>query len=95
MIHFMFSSTLFTKMSYSLIEIKLRRFIHLGHTNSIYIHPTHQKKFWKNEKDRYELLGIKLIHKIVEKNKTEDINSIIPIILKVCCISWLINNIGF
>lgn len=91
----MFSSTLFIKMSYSLIEIKLRRFIYLGHTNSIYIHPKHQKTFWKNEKDHYELHGINLIQKIIEKNKTEDINSIIPIILKVCCLSLLLNKIGF
>ena len=34
----------------SLIEIKLCRFIHLGHQNSIYVSPNHQTTFWKNEK---------------------------------------------
>jgi len=82
-------------MDYSLIEIKLRRFIYLGHTNSIYVNPTFQKIFWKDEKDQYELQGVQLIQKIIERNKTEDINSIIPIILKVCCLSWLLNKIGF
>jgi len=82
-------------MDYSLIEIKLRRFIYLGHTNSIYVHPKYQNKFWKDEKDLYQLQGIKLIQKIIERNKTEDINSIIPIILKVCCLLLLLNKIGF
>jgi len=81
----MFSSILFTKMSYSLIEIKLRRFIYLGHDNSIYVNPIRQSKFWKQEKDHYEFIGMKLIANIIAKNKTEDINSIVPIILKVCC----------
>jgi len=70
-------------MSYSLIEIKLRRFIYLGNKNSIYVNPIHQTTFWKNEKDLYELSGVLLIRKILEKNKTEEIDSIIPIILKV------------
>jgi len=72
-------------MSYSLIEIKLRRFIYLGHKKSIYVNPIRQSIFWKNEKDLYELNGIQLIANIIAKNKTEDINSIVPIILKVCC----------
>lgn len=72
--------------NYSLIEITLRRFIYLGHTKPIYVQPIRQEKFWKHEKDRYELNGVKLIVKIIEKNKTEDINSIVPIILKVCVV---------
>lgn len=84
MIYCMFSSTLFTNMNYSFIEHKLRRFIYLGHKNSIYVHPTHQKTFWKSEKDHYKFIGVKFIQNIIKKNKTEDINSIVPIILKVC-----------
>lgn len=72
-------------MSYSLIELRLRRFIYLGHKSSIYVNPIHQTTFWKQEKDRYELNGIQLIAKIIATNKTEDINSIVPTILKVCC----------
>lgn len=93
MIHYVFSSTLFTKMNYSLIEIQLRRFIYLGHKHSIYVNPIHRTTFWKNEKDLYELNGIKIIANIIAKNKTKDINSIVPIILKVCGLSWLLSKI--
>lgn len=85
MIHCMFSSIIFTKMSYSLIELKLRRFIYLGHKKSIYVNPVRRSIFWKNDKNYYEITGMKLIANIIAKNKTEDINSIVPTILKVCC----------
>jgi len=71
--------------NYSLIEIKLRRFIYLGEKTSIYVPPTHQKQFWKNKnRQDNKIIGLNLIGDIIKKNKTEDINSIVPIISKVC-----------
>jgi len=76
-------------MNYSLIELKLRRFIYLGQEHSIYVPPIHQKTFWKDKKYHYETVGVKLIGKILKKNKTQEINSIIPIISKVGQLSQL------
>ncbi|XP_050423592.1 uncharacterized protein LOC126835217 [Adelges cooleyi] len=68
--------------SYSLIEYKLRRFFYLGHEHSIYVPPPIRQKFWT--KIHYECyIGVKLIGKIVKKNKPDEIDSIVPIILKV------------
>ncbi|XP_026819290.1 uncharacterized protein LOC113557950 [Rhopalosiphum maidis] len=70
--------------NYSLIEIKLRRFIYLGEKTSIYVPSTHQKQFWKNKNSQdNKITGLNLIGDIIKKNKTEDINSIVPIISKI------------
>lgn len=70
--------------NYSLIESKLRRYFHLGHEYSLYVPTSSRKKFWKNYPQNFDdLVGVRIIGKIVRKNKPEEINSIIPIILKV------------
>ncbi|XP_026819185.1 uncharacterized protein LOC113557842 [Rhopalosiphum maidis] len=69
--------------NYSIIEFKLRRFIFLGEKTSIYVSPVHKEEFWK-DKNRQDskITGLKLIGDIIRKNKTTDINSIVPIISK-------------
>jgi len=67
---------------YSLIESKLRRYIYLGHEYCIYVPPSIRTSFW-NENHHDDVTGVRIIGKIVKKNKTEEINSIVPIILKV------------
>lgn len=70
---------------YSLIESKLRRYFYLGHEHSIYIPYESRKKFWEhNPQHLYYLTGVRIIGKIINKNNPEEINSIVPIILKVC-----------
>jgi len=68
--------------AYSLIEHKLRRYLFLGHEYCIYVPPSIRTSFW-NEKHHDDVTGVRIIGKIVKKNKAEEINSIIPIILKV------------
>ncbi|XP_029348648.1 60 kDa SS-A/Ro ribonucleoprotein-like [Acyrthosiphon pisum] len=67
---------------YSLIESKLRRYLYLGHEYCIYVPPLIRTSFW-NEKHYHDVTGVRIIGKIVKKNKTEEINSIVPIILKI------------
>lgn len=74
-----------TMKNYSLIEYKLRRFIYLGEKTSIYVPPVHKKLYWENKnREDFKITGINLIGKIIRKNNTEDINSIVPTISKVC-----------
>jgi len=54
----------------------------LGHEYCIYVPPSIRTSFW-NEKHHDDVTGVRIIGKIVKKNKTEEINSIVPIILKV------------
>lgn len=70
--------------SYSLIEYKLRRYFYLGHEYSMYVPTTIRTSFWKQQQRHYDdVTGVRIIGKIVKKNKIEEINSIVPIILKV------------
>lgn len=68
--------------TYTLIEYKLRNYFFLGNEHSIYIPPPIKQKVYKQENYDY-MNGIKIIGNIVKKNKLEEINSIVPIILKV------------
>uniref|UniRef100_A0A2H8U049 SS-A/Ro ribonucleoprotein n=1 Tax=Melanaphis sacchari TaxID=742174 RepID=A0A2H8U049_9HEMI len=68
--------------AYSLIELKLRRYFYLGHDYCIYVPPAIRTSFW-NPKHHDDVTGVRIIGKIVKKNKTEEINSIVPIILKI------------
>jgi len=68
---------------YSLIESKLRRYIYLGHEYCIYVPPSIRTSFWNENHHDDDVTGVRIIGKIVKKNKTEEINSIVPIILKV------------
>ncbi|XP_050523905.1 uncharacterized protein LOC126895752 [Daktulosphaira vitifoliae] len=68
--------------SYTLLEYKLRRYFFLGNEHSIYVPPQIKQKIYRQENHNY-LDGIKIIGNIVKKNKPEEINSIVPIILKV------------
>jgi len=54
----------------------------LGHEYCIYVPPSIRTSFW-NENHHDDATGVRIIGKIVKKNKTEEINSIVPIILKV------------
>lgn len=74
---------------FSLIEYKLRRYIYLGHEYNIYVPPLIRKNIWKNPAHQENLTGVRIIGKIVKKNKIEEINSIVPILLKVFNISFL------
>lgn len=67
---------------YSLTEYKLRRYIYLGHEYSIYVPPSIRTSFWPR-RHHDDVTGVRIIGKIINKNKAEDINSIVPIILKV------------
>lgn len=64
-----------------LIEYKLRRYFNLGHKLSLYMPQSLRKQ---NSKNHDETIGIQIIEKIVNKNNINEINSIVPIILKVC-----------
>ncbi|VVC28670.1 Hypothetical protein CINCED_3A009897 [Cinara cedri] len=69
---------------YSLIEYKLRQYIFLGHESSMYVPPPIRNSFWYPKDKYYEnITGVRIIAKIVNKNKAEEIDSIVPIILKV------------
>jgi len=68
--------------AYSLVEYKLRRYFYLGHEYNIYVPPSIRTSFW-DSKHHDDVTGVRIIGKIVTKNKTEEINSIVPIILKV------------
>lgn len=67
---------------YSMIEYKIRRYLFLGHENSIYVPPSNRALFWPR-KHQDDITGVRIIGKIIKKNVVEDINSIVPIILKV------------
>lgn len=67
---------------YSLTEYKLRRYLYLGHKDPIYIPPVNRASFWPR-KYHDDVTGVRIIGKIIEKEVVEDINSIVPIILKV------------
>lgn len=67
---------------YSLLEYKLRRYFYLGCENSIYVSPSIRNNKLK-ETYHDDIIGVRVIGKIVKKNKLEEINSIVPIILKV------------
>lgn len=69
-------------ISYPLIEHKLRRYFYLGHEYSIYV-PQPIKASYCEQRHYDDVTGVRIIGKIVKKNKPEEINSIIPIILKV------------
>lgn len=69
-------------ISYPLIEHKLRRYFYLGHEYSIYV-PRPIKASYCEQRHHDDITGVRIIGKIVKKNKPEEINSIIPIILKV------------
>lgn len=68
--------------SYSLIEYKIRRYLHLGHEYSMYI-ASSMRSLNFEQNHQINIFGVKIIGKIVKKNKTDEINSIVPIILKV------------
>lgn len=68
--------------AYSLIELKLRRYFYLGHEYCIYVPPAIRTSFWV-PKHHDDVTGVRIIGKIVKKNKIEEINSIVPIILKI------------
>lgn len=68
--------------SYSLIECKLRRYFYLGHEYSVYVPPGIRKSYWE-QRHHEDVTGVRIIGKIVKKNKIQEINSIVPIILKV------------
>jgi hypothetical protein len=68
--------------AYSLIELKLRRYFYLGHEYCIYVPPAIRTSF-SDPKHHDDVTGVRIIGKIVKKNKPEEINSIVPIILKV------------
>lgn len=68
--------------SHSLIEHKLRRYFYLGHEYLMYVPPSLRTSS-ADKKYQSDITGIKIIGKIVKKNKPEEINSIVPIILKV------------
>lgn len=68
--------------SYSLIEYKLRRYLYLGHEYSMYIAPSMRSLSFE-QNHQINIIGVQIIGKIVKKNKIKDINSIVPIILKV------------
>jgi len=71
----------------SLIEYKLRKYIYLGHQYSMYVVPSIRSTFWPK---RYQddVMGVRIIGSIVKKNKLAEINSIVPIILKVRNHQW-------
>lgn len=67
-----------------LIEYKIRRYVFLGNKISSYNTPSQWKlKFEETE----EKIGIQLIEKILNQKNINKINSIIPILLKVRCIT--------
>lgn len=68
--------------AYSLIEYKLRRYLYLGHEYCIYVPPSIRTSIW-NQKHQDDVTGVRVIGKIVQRNKPEEINSIVPILLKV------------
>ncbi|XP_060851709.1 uncharacterized protein LOC132930067 [Rhopalosiphum padi] len=68
--------------AYSLIELKLRRYFYLGHEYCIYVPPAIRTSF-SDPKHHDDVTGVRIIGKIVKKNKPEEINSIVPIILKI------------
>lgn len=79
---------------YSLIEHKLRRYVYLGHECAIYVPPPIRNNYWKNLAHQENITGVRIIGKIIKKNKIEDINSIVSILLKVCYkISFFIFNV--
>lgn len=69
-------------MHYSLIEYKLRKYLYLGNEYSLYIPPSLRSKYLDKKNQDY-IVGVRIIGKIVNKNKIEDINSIVSIFLKV------------
>lgn len=75
-----FSHSLTKMPNYSLIESKLRRYIFLGNRSAIYVAPILRKHFWESDED---ITGVQIIGKAVKKNRTDEINSIVPIILEV------------
>lgn len=68
--------------SYSLVEYKLRRYIYLGNEYSIYV-PDSIRSSQCVKKHQDDITGVRIIGKIIKKNNSELINSIVPIILKV------------
>lgn len=68
--------------TYSLIEYKLRRYVFLGHEYNMYVPPPIRHIFWE-QKHQDTVTGVRLIGKIVNKNKIEEIKSIVPTLLKV------------
>lgn len=68
--------------SYSLIEYKLRRYLYLGHEYALYVPPP-IKHSTLEKRHQDDITGVRIIGKIVKKNKIEEINSIVPILLKV------------
>lgn len=69
-------------MNYSLIEYKLRQYLYLGNKYSLYVPPSLRSIYWK-KKHHDKITGVRIIGNIVKKKKTEDINSIVSILLKV------------
>lgn len=69
-------------MCYSLIEYKLRQYLYLGNEYSLYIPPS-LRPIYLDKKYQDDVIGVRIIGKIVNKKKIEDINSIVSIILKV------------
>lgn len=68
--------------SRSLVEYKLRQYLYLGHEYSLYVPPPIKSSLLK-KKDHDDVTGVRIIGKIVKKNNTEQIQSIVPILLKV------------
>lgn len=80
--------------SYTLIEYKLRKYFYLGHEYSMYVPPSIRNSFWA-QSNHDDMMGVRIIGKIVKKNNSDAINSIVPIILKVsrysCEMSFVFN----
>lgn len=69
-------------MRYSLLEYKFRKYIYLGNELSWYV-PVSLRPQYYGKHNYDKITGVKLIWKIVNKKKIEDINSIVSILLKV------------
>lgn len=67
----------------TLLEYKLRRYIYLGHDKNIYVPHSFRQIFWHGEKHHYEIIGVRLIAKVVQSRVSSKINEIVPILLKV------------
>jgi len=75
----------------SLIEYKLRKYIYLGHQYSMYVVPSIRSTFWP-KKYQDDVTGVQIIGSIVKKNQLAEINSIVPVILKVRHHQWSLFN---
>lgn len=66
-----------------LLEYKLRRYCLLGQDFNCYIPPPIRNTSWSTKHNDEYVTGVRIIKKIIMKNKEEEINHIVPTILKV------------